>query len=65
MPDYRIYVVGDDGHFFSSLPLRDCPNDETALQAAKQIIDGRDVEVWHLARKIAVLDGRTKSLKGG
>ena len=64
MPDYRIYIVGHDGHFQSSIALPNCPNDDAAIAAAKQLIDGHDVQLWHLDRKVAVLDHQTKSLKG-
>jgi hypothetical protein len=30
-------------------------DDDKAVEIAKKLVDGRDVEVWHLARKIAVL----------
>ncbi len=60
MPEYRIYIVGDDGHFRSSISLPNCPDDEAALEAAMQLIDGHDMEVWQYARKVAVQDHETK-----
>jgi hypothetical protein len=29
-----------------------CPNDEAAKEKAKQLVDGHDVELWQLGRKI-------------
>lgn len=63
LPDYRIYVVGHDGHFQASKALPDCPDDGAAIAAAKPLIDGHDLELWHLDRKVAVFDHRTKSVK--
>ena len=52
MPDYRIYVIGTDGHFERSIQL-DCPDDNAAIEAARQFIDGADIELWQRDRKIA------------
>lgn len=55
MPEYRVYIVGSDGHFQSSVPLV-CADDDEALEHAQQLVDGHDVELWQRARKIARLD---------
>jgi hypothetical protein len=55
VPDYRAFIIGRDGHFHSSVAL-DCANDEAAIVAAKQLIDGHDVELWQRDRKIATLE---------
>jgi hypothetical protein len=55
MPDYRIYAIGSDGHFYNSVALPDCADDEVAIEAAKQHIDDHDVEVWQRDRKVAIL----------
>ncbi|HXO70738.1 MAG TPA: hypothetical protein VN838_17390 [Bradyrhizobium sp.] len=52
MPDYRVYFIGNDGHFEKAVPL-DCPDDASAIASAKQLIDGHDIELWQLGRKIA------------
>jgi hypothetical protein len=46
MPDYRAYIVGIDGHFIRVEFLHTYPDDATAIEAAKQIVDGYDVELW-------------------
>ena len=52
MPEYRVYIVGSDGNFKSSVALN-CADDQEAMEEAKQLVDGHDVELWHRARKIA------------
>jgi hypothetical protein len=52
MTEYRAYTIGGDGHFLRVVPLL-CPDDETAKEYAKQLVDGYDVELWQGDRKIA------------
>jgi hypothetical protein len=59
MPEYRVYVVGGDGHFQRSIPL-DCASDEIAKQEAEKLVDGHDVELWQRDRKIARLECKSK-----
>jgi hypothetical protein len=60
MPEYRVYTVGSDGHFFDSVPL-ECADDTEAIEQAKQLIDGRDLELWQRTRKIAVFERNPKT----
>jgi hypothetical protein len=53
MTDYRAYLVAWDGHFTKAIDL-ECPDDETAKEQAKQLVDGHDVELWQRGRKIAM-----------
>ena len=48
MPDYRAYSVGIDGHFNSAITefLHNHPDDTAAIEAAKQLVDGHDIELW-------------------
>ena len=55
MPEYRVYVIGSDGHFRSSLEL-ECADDDEAMEQAKMLVDGHDVELWQRARKVAKFD---------
>ena len=57
MSHYHAYILGQDGHFVKSVIL-DCDNDNAAIESAKQLVDGHDVEVWQLDRKVAKLDSR-------
>ena len=52
MADYRAYLLGSDGHFFDVVPLV-CETDTEAIEKAKQLVDGHDVELWQLDRKVA------------
>jgi hypothetical protein len=54
MTDYRVYVVGNDGHFVRAIQL-DCADDNAAIESAKQFIDGFGVELWQRDRRIAGL----------
>jgi hypothetical protein len=66
MPDYRAYILGGEGHRFLRVAefSRDHANDATALLAAKQLIDGHDVELWYGGRLVARLDHRDGSSCG-
>jgi hypothetical protein len=57
MPDYRAYLIGTDGHFFKSVVL-DADDDAEAIAAARQLVDGHDVELWQRDRKIAKFDSK-------
>jgi hypothetical protein len=52
--EYRAYVIGPDGHFMNWTGLI-CPNDEAAIDAAKQLVDGHEVELWSGDRLVATL----------
>lgn len=52
---YRAYVVGPDGVFHIAHSL-DCKDDEAAVEAARQYVNGCDVEVWHQNRRITRLE---------
>jgi len=54
MLDYRVYLIGSDGHFYNAVPLKlKCTNDDEAIEKARQLVDGHDVELWQLDRKVA------------
>jgi hypothetical protein len=52
MQGYRAYLIGPDGHIFQRIDLV-CENDEDAKERAKQLVDGHDIELWQLDRRIA------------
>jgi hypothetical protein len=58
MSDYRAYILDHDGHIHSAKPLV-CDDDDAAIAAAKQLVDGHDVELWQVARKITTLTQKT------
>jgi hypothetical protein len=59
MPEYRVYLIGSDGHFYSAVPL-ECADDDEARERAEQLVDGHDVELWQRDRKIAKFDHKPK-----
>lgn len=54
MPEYRAYIIDRDGHI-KTFEVVTVDDDEAAIAAAKHLADRYDVEIWHLARKVAVL----------
>ena len=54
MAEYRAYLVDTDGHFYDVVPLI-CVDDAEALEKAKPLAAGHDVELWQLDRKIATI----------
>ena len=58
MPTYRAYMIDRDNRVASYKPI-EADTDAEALKAARQFVDGYDVGVWHLDRKIGRLE-RTK-----
>jgi hypothetical protein len=51
MPTYRAYFIDSDDRVVSFKPI-EAEDDNQAMQAARQYIDGKDIEVWLLDRKI-------------
>jgi hypothetical protein len=57
MAEYRAYIIGVDGHFVRAVELI-CPDDDTAKECAKQLVDGLDIELWQGDRRIAKFVGK-------
>jgi hypothetical protein len=55
MPTYRAYLINGNNRV-SSFRAIDAETDTEALNAARQFVDGCDVEVWFLDRKIGRLE---------
>jgi hypothetical protein len=51
MQEYRAYIMGSDGHVQKRVDLR-CNDEPEAIERAKQLVDGHDVELWQLDRLI-------------
>ena len=49
MSEYRAYTVGLDGHF-TGFEGMTCEDDAKAIENAKRLVDGPDVELWNGAR---------------
>jgi hypothetical protein len=52
MDGYYAYIIGLDGHVMNRVDLA-FEKEEDAIERAKQLVDGHDVELWQLDRKIA------------
>ena len=60
MKEYRAYLMGPDGHIKSRVDLI-CADEEAAKEHAKQLVDGHDVELRQLDRKIATFTHNQKA----
>jgi hypothetical protein len=54
MAEYRAFTVGTDGHFVGFEPII-CDDDAAAIERAKRLLKGRDIEIWSGDRLIARL----------
>lgn len=52
MQEYRAYIIGPDGAIQTRFEFC-CSDDEEAKDRAKQYVNGHDVELWQLDRRIA------------
>jgi hypothetical protein len=59
MPTYRAYLINADNRVASYRPI-DAETDAEALTAARQFLNGCDVEVWDLDRRIGRLEHARK-----
>jgi hypothetical protein len=57
--DYRAYILNGKGRIIGVHELS-CADDEEAKQQAAKLLNGRDLEVWHRDRRIAVLKHHTR-----
>jgi hypothetical protein len=55
MPTYRAYLINRDDRVTSYRPI-EAATDEEAMEIAKQFLEGHDVEVWLLDRKVGRLE---------
>jgi hypothetical protein len=46
--EYRLYPVDKGGHVDGPPKIFSCGNDEAAINMARYLIDGNDVELWQL-----------------
>jgi hypothetical protein len=59
MAEYRAYTVGRDGHFIGFEPLV-CADDYEAMEKAKGLVDGHDIELWNGLRSVSRLTPKPK-----
>ena len=60
MSEYRAYLLGIEGRRFIRVVdfSSDHPDDAAAMKAAKELVDGYDVELWDCGRLVARFDGK-------
>jgi hypothetical protein len=56
MLEYRAYVIGQDGHIELRVDFV-CADEQAAKESAKQLLNGRDVELWQGANLIETIKG--------
>jgi hypothetical protein len=59
MAEYRAYIVGDDEHFLGYEPLV-CGDEAEAIELARRLCDGHDIELWCLERMVIRLPAMTE-----
>jgi hypothetical protein len=59
MPTYRAYLIDQDDRVVSYKAI-EAESDSEAMEAAHRFVDGFDLEVWQLDRKIGRLPRVTK-----
>jgi hypothetical protein len=59
MADYRAYIIGADGHFIRAVEFV-CPDDDTAKEYARRLVDDYDIELWQGDRHIANFEHKPK-----
>jgi hypothetical protein len=59
MEGYRVYILGPDGHVQNRIDII-CDDEAEAIRLAKQLVDGHDVELWHLGRLVETFRPRRK-----
>lgn len=51
MPAYRLYYFAEN-LAFAEVVILNCPDDEAALEAAREHTGSRPMELWHEARLV-------------
>ncbi len=56
MPEYRFYFLSRKNRIDGPPRELDCADDEAALIAARQLLDGQAIEIWQGKRVVGRLD---------
>jgi hypothetical protein len=59
MVEYRAYSVGAGGHFVG-YELLICRDDAEAIEKAKRLVSGHDIELWSGERLVIRIDHKPK-----
>jgi hypothetical protein len=57
MPEYRFFYLKKDGHVAGTPATYDLPNDGVAIEQARLLLNGRDIEIWEGARVVSYIIG--------
>ena len=60
MPDYQAYVLTEGGHIAKRIDFP-APDDDAALDHARQLIDGHDIDLWAGKRPLELSDQTSAS----
>ena len=60
MNEYRVYLVDKDGHVDGPPDGFTCESDEAAIERAKHLIGGHDIELWQMDRLVIRLKSKNK-----
>jgi hypothetical protein len=60
MAEYRAYTVGSDGHFVGYEPMV-CESDSEAIEKAKRLVIGHDVELWSGDRFVVLISHKPEA----
>ena len=60
VPLYRFYKLDKAGHVAGLPEVVDCTDDIDAAEKAEQRAAGQVIEIWDLARRVAVVGAREK-----
>jgi hypothetical protein len=61
MSHYRIYTFSSDGSITAPPRVVECDDDQEAVQRAKQVLNGEDIELWQGSRFVIRLDRATRA----
>ena len=62
MDGYYAYMVDQSGRVFRRVNLA-LNNDRVAVERAKELVDGHDVELWQRDRKIATFKHQEEAMR--
>jgi hypothetical protein len=58
MPLYRVYTITPDEHIHVPPTVIECRDDQAAIEEARQVLDGRVIEVWQMDRRVIRLEAK-------
>lgn len=56
MTAYRLYTLGSDGHIEGPPTIVECDDNQAAVERAKELLNGKAIEVWERKRLIVRLE---------